>query len=80
MQRHFKGHTKAEARELADAWWRTQSGLTAILWVTRALDDVEPPTRWEVVVHYRSAGAAPPRGDRNADVQDDGSVDSIRIG
>ena len=60
MKRHFEARTKSEAQEMADAWWRTQSGQTAILWVTRAMNDDEPPTKWEVVVHYRKA-AAPPR-------------------
>jgi hypothetical protein len=53
MQKHFEGSTKSEAVALADAWWRKQSGLTAILRVTQPMDDAQPPSRWKVVVHYR---------------------------
>jgi hypothetical protein len=60
MQKHFEGSTKSEAREQAEAWWREQSGLTAILRVTRPMDGVEDPTTWKVVVHYQEDVAAPP--------------------
>lgn len=59
MRRHFEGRTKYEALALADAWWRTQAGVTAILRVAWPVDDVAHPTKWEVVVHYRRAGTAP---------------------
>lgn len=59
MRRHFEGCTKSEALGLADAWWRAQAGVTAILRVTRPVDDVAHPTKWEVVVHYRMAAPAP---------------------
>jgi hypothetical protein len=54
MQMHFEGSTKSEVIALADAWWRTQSGVTAILRVTQPIDEAEPPTRWRVVVHYEA--------------------------
>ena len=72
MKRHFEGRTKSEAQEMAHAWWRTQSGQTAILWVTRATNDDEPPTSWEVVVHYRPANTlAPSMGARKANGSED---------
>lgn len=59
MQMHFEGSTKSEALGLADAWWLTQSGVTLILRVTQPMDDAEPPTRWQVVVHYQAAVVDP---------------------
>ena len=59
MQMHFEGSTKSEAVALADAWWATQTGLTAILRVTMPMDGTEPSTRWKVVVHYQAAVVEP---------------------
>jgi hypothetical protein len=59
MQMHFEGSTKSEALAEADAWWGTQTGLTAILRVTRPIDDAEPPTGWKVVVHYQASIVEP---------------------
>ena len=58
MQKYFEGSTKAEALALADAWWRQQAGLSVVLRVTLPVDDASS-TRWQVVVHYRPAVAAP---------------------
>jgi hypothetical protein len=65
MRKHFEARSRSEAQELARSWWRTQSGQTAILWVTRAISGDAPATTWEVVVHYRqTVSPLPPFGAR----------------
>ena len=59
MQMYFEASTKSEAIGRADAWWRTQSGVTVILRVTRPMDDADPAARWKVVVHYQAAIVEP---------------------